>query len=124
MAWAPVPVKCRASKLTLRHEVVLFGPDLAVYAGTVAGCKLPGEVAEAHMDWTVVEVGTLPGEAVEPGLALVEKVAEQLELVRSGLSGVGLMAGHYMATVLERSLAVGRSVHSLAHLAHVVVRRY
>lgn len=124
MAWAPVPVKCQASKLTLRHGVALFGPDLAVYAGTVAGYKLPGEFVEVHMGWTVVEVGTLPGEAVEPGLALVEKVAEQRELVRSGLSEVGLTGEHYMATVLERSLAVGRSANSLAHLVHVVVHMH
>jgi hypothetical protein len=76
VAWAPAPVQCQASKLTLYHEVALFGPELAVYAGTVAGYKLPGELAGGRMGWTVVEVGNLPGEAVGPGLALVEKAAE------------------------------------------------
>lgn len=125
MAWAPVPVKCQASKLTLCHVVAPFGPGraLAVYAGIVAGYKVPvpGKVAEAHMDWKVEGVGTLHVEAVGPGLALVEKVAEQLELARSGLSGVGPTAEHYMVTVLERSLAAGRSANSLVH---VLVHRY
>lgn len=124
VAWAPVPVQCLASKLTLCHEVALFGPDLAVYAGTVAGYKLPGELAGVHMGWTVVEVGNLPGGAVGPGLALVEKAAEQRELVHSGLSVVGLTAEHYMATVLERLLEVGRPEDSLAHHVHVVVHRH
>jgi hypothetical protein len=100
-------VKCQVLKLTLDREEALFGPDLAAYAGTVAGYKLAAELAGVHMDWTVVEVGTLPGEAVGLGLAIVEKVAEQRELVRSGLTAVGLKEEHYMATVLEGSLAVG-----------------
>lgn len=114
--------------MTLCHVVALFGPGrgLAASAGIVAGYKLPvpGELAEVHMDWTVVAVGTLHVEAVGPGLALVEKVAEKLQLVRSGLSGVGLTAEHYMATVLERSQMAGRSANSLAHLGHVVVHMY
>lgn len=129
MVWVSGPVKCQALKLTLCHEVVLFGLALAVYAGTVvdfarAGYTLPVELAEVHMDWTVVGIGALPGEVVGPDLAIVEKVAEQPELVRIDLSVVGLTAEHCMATVLERSLAVERSVNTLVHLVRVVVHTH
>lgn len=124
VAWVPVPVRCQASKLTLCREVALFGPDLAVYAGTVAGYRLPVEPAGVHMGWTVAEGGTPPGVVVGPGLALVEKAVEQLAQVRSGSRGVGLTVEHYMATVLERSLVVGLPENSLVHPVHAAVHRY
>lgn len=104
--------------------MALFVPDLAVYAGTVAGYRLIVELAGVHMGWTVVEVGNPPGGVVGPGLALVEKAAEQLALVRSGSTGVGLTVEHYMATVLERSPVVGPPANSLAHPVPVVAHRY
>jgi hypothetical protein len=113
----------------VHHEVALLGVVLVVYADTVvdfarAGYRLPGELVEGRMDWTVAEVGILPAEVGEPGLEVVERVVEQLELVRNDLLGVDLTGEHCMATVLGRSWMVERSEYTLVHLVQVVAHMY